>query len=217
MEVFIKKKILVAIDNSDVCKILSFNLENEGYDVCMTFSVEEAFQKLTPDCNLVMIDIMSGYKQHEFDLIEKHHIESGIPIIFLAELKPFIFRELLDHVKTMLKIEKKHSSAENGTKIGGLFIDPSSKEVKIDDSIIPLTRMEYEILYILASNPSKTYSRQQITDTIWKEAGGNVTKHAVEMHIARLRKKLGGKAHCITSRLGFGYKFDPNEECEINP
>jgi DNA-binding response OmpR family regulator len=202
-EVLIKKKILVIIDNSDVCEILSFNLEKEGHDVSMAFSVEEAFQKLTPDCDLIMIDIITGDKQSEFKLIEQHHKKNGIPIIFLSELKPFVFRELLDHVKAVLNI------SENFTKIGNIFIDPSSKEAKIEGSIISLTKMEFEIFYLLASNPFKTYSREQIIDAVWKGSKGCVTKHAVDMHIARLRKKLGSKAHCITSRLGFGYKFDP--------
>jgi DNA-binding response OmpR family regulator len=208
-EVLIKKKILVIIDNSDVCEILSFNLEKEGHDVSMAFSVEEAFQKLTPDCDLIMIDIISGDKHSEFKLIEQHHKKCGIPIIFLSELKPFVFRELLDHVKTVLKITKVNNISENVTEVGDIFIDYSSKEAKIEGSTISLTKMEFEILYLFASNPFKTYSRQQIINAVWKDSRGCVTRHAVDMHIARLRKKLGSKANCITSRLGFGYKFDP--------
>jgi DNA-binding response OmpR family regulator len=209
MEVLIKKKILVIIDNNDVCEILSFNLEKEGHDVSMAFSVEEAFQKLTSDCDLIMIDITASDKQNEFKLIEKHHKENGIPIIFLSELKPFIFKELFDHVKTVLNITKDNNISENFTEIGSIFIDHSSKEAKIEGSAISLTKMEFEIFHLFASNPFKTYSREQIIDAVWKDSRGCVTKHAVDMHIARLRKKLGNKSHCIASRLGFGYKFDP--------
>jgi DNA-binding response OmpR family regulator len=213
MEVFMKKKILVVIDNSDVCQILSFNLESEGHDVGMAFSAEEAFQKLTSEYHLIMIDIMTGNKR-DFDFIKKLHEESGIPVIFLADLKPFIFRDLLDHVKAVLKIEKSDGSAdgfaESLIKIGRLCIDPSSKRVKIGDSTIPLTKREYEILHMLASNPLKPYSRRQIIKALWKNDGGSVTDQAVDAHIIRLRKKLGHDSCCIFYHHGFGYEFDPS-------
>jgi DNA-binding response OmpR family regulator len=204
MEVLIKKKILVVIDNRDVCEILSFNLEHEGHSVSRAFSVEEAFQKLTPDCDLIMIDITADDKQQEYNLIERHQRESGIPVIFLSELKPFLFKDLFDHVKTMLRIEEKP------LKIGRLHIDVQLKKVKIGDSIISLTKTEFKILYMLASNPLKPYSRQQIVDAVWKDSKGSVTEHSADMHIARLRKKLGQGSCCIFSRQGgFGYEFDP--------
>jgi DNA-binding response OmpR family regulator len=201
MEVLIKKKILVVIDNKDVCEMLSFNLENEGHNVSRAFSAEEAFQKLTPDCDLIMIDIIAG---EEYNLIEKHQRESGIPIIFLSELKPFLFKDLFDHVKTMLKIEEKP------LKIGRLYIDTHFKKVIIGDSVISLTKTEFKILYMLASTPLKPYSRRQIVDAVWKDSKGSVTEHSADMHIARLRKKLGSGSFCIFSRQGgFGYEFDP--------
>jgi DNA-binding response OmpR family regulator len=205
MEVLIKKKILVIIDNSDICKVLSFNLENEGYDVCMASSVKEAFQKLTPSYDLIMIDIIAGDEQREFNLLEKHRKKNYVPIIFLSELKPFIFKDLLEHVRTMLKIEK------NSLKIGRLYIDPQFKMVKIGDATIPLTKTEFEILYMLASNPLKPFSREQITEAVWKDSKGSVTNHSADMHIARLRKKLGHGSRCIFSRPGgFGYEFNPS-------
>jgi DNA-binding response OmpR family regulator len=181
-------------------------LENEGHDVSRAFSAEEALKKLTPDCDLIMIDIMAGDKQSELDLIEKYHRKNGVPIIFLSELKPFIFKELFDHVKTVLKID---CTVENVLKIGRLHIDQQLKTVKIDDTIIPLTKIEYEIFYMFASNPLKPYSRQQIVDAIWKNFGGSIAKHTVNVHISHLRKKLGRKTNYIFNRPGFGYAFDP--------
>jgi DNA-binding response OmpR family regulator len=183
-------------------------LENEGHDVYRAFSIEEAFQKLTPDYDLIMVDIFSKDKC-EFDLIEKYHKESGIPIIFLAELKPFIFKNLIDHVNKTLKIAKYDKFSDESLKIGKLCIDPLSKMVKIGDSIIPLTKMEYEILYIFVSNPFKPYSCKQILDIVWKDSKESVTIHAADTHIARIRKKLGIESRCILNRPGFGYVFDP--------
>jgi DNA-binding response OmpR family regulator len=205
-----KKKIIVVIDRRDFCQALSINLEHEGYDMKMAFSIEKAIQELTPDCDLILIDIKAKGKRG-LDIIEKYHDEYGIPIIYLSKMKPLIFKDLFSRIKTVLKIAK-DGMAENIIKIGDLHIDPSSKKAKIDGSIIPLTRTEFEILYLLASNPSKTYSRQQIRTAVWKNAANSVTAHTVGVHIVHLRQKLGKKAHCIANRTGFGYEFAPGEE-----
>jgi DNA-binding response OmpR family regulator len=205
-----KKKITVVIDSRDFCETLSINLEHEGYDMKMAFSIEKAVQELTPDCDLILIDIKAKSK-HGLDIIEKYHDEYGIPIIYLSKMKPLIFKDLFSRIKTVLKIAK-DGMAENIIKIGDLHIDPSSKKVKIGGSIIPLTRTEFEILYLLASNPSKPYSLEQIRQIVWKTSANSVTAHTVGIHITHLRQKLGKKAHCIANRIGFGYEFDPGEE-----
>jgi DNA-binding response OmpR family regulator len=186
---------------------MALNLENEGYNVNSAFSIGEAFKKLTPDYNLILIDAIVKNKR-EYSFVEKCHYESGIPIIFLPELKPFIFKDLFDHVRSVLK---HNITVENFIKAGDIFMEPSSKKVKIGNSIISLTKIEFEIFYMLASNPLKPHSRKQIIDAIWKDSGGYITKHTVNTHITRLRKKLGSKANCIVNRRGFGYEFNPQQ------
>jgi DNA-binding response OmpR family regulator len=119
---------------------------------------------------------------------------------------------ILVYAKTALKIKK--SSPPNSTAkkliINDLSIEPSSKKVKIGNSTIPLTKIEFEILYMLASNPSTIYSRKQIIAAVWK-GEVYVDWHTLDVHMSRLRKKLGSKAHCIIHRKGFGYEFNPNQ------
>jgi DNA-binding response OmpR family regulator len=207
------KKILVIIDRRNFCEALSVNLESEGYDITMAFSIERAHQLLMSnsyDCNLILIDVKTKGK-HGLDLIEKYSDEHNAPVIYLSKIKPLIVKDLFSQLETMLKITK-DGITENIIKIGELHIDPSSKEAKIGNSIIPLTKTEFEILYLLATNPLKTYSRQQIREIVWQDSAEYVTEHTIGVHVAHMRKKLGGKAHCIVNRTGFGYKFDPNEE-----
>jgi DNA-binding response OmpR family regulator len=105
-------------------------------------------------------------------------------------------------------------NAENGNaeegclKFGHLFIDVFAKNVKIKDKAISLTKSEFLILLTLASSPNRVYSRQQIASAI-RTNSEYVSDHSLDVHIARLRKKLGRKFCCIFCITGFGYKFDP--------
>jgi DNA-binding response OmpR family regulator len=227
-----KKKILVVDDECDICEILSFNLENEGYKVTTASSAEEALKKLTPDHGLILLDVMMG-GMSGFRLAEKLRKEGNdVPIIFLTAKdtendmltgfsvgaddyisKPFSLKEVSARVKAVLKrmTEEVNTTEEKILKIDDLIIDGSSKEVKIGDSTVLLTKTEFEILFMLASNPLRVYSRQQIINSVWKDSV-YITERTVDVHITRLRKKLGKKASCISNRPGFGYKFNAIEQ-----
>jgi DNA-binding response OmpR family regulator len=227
-----KKKILVVDDECDICEILLFNLENEGYEVDTAFSAEEAIKKLTPEHDLILLDVMmSGMSG--FRLAEKFRKEGcNVPIIFLTAKdtendmltgfsvgaddyisKPFSLKEVSARIKAVLKRipEEDETSKENVLAIDELKIDFSSKEVRIEDTVIPLTKTEFEILYLLASNPSRVYSRGQMISAIWKDTP-YITERTVDVHITRLRKKLGSRAYYISNRTGFGYKFSFQEQ-----
>ena len=94
---------------------------------------------------------------------------------------------------------------------GDVTIDFDTKEVIIGPHAIPLTRTEFDILTTLASNPARVFSREDLIDRIWKDAPF-VTERTVDVHITRLRKKLGAKASLISSRPGYGYRFNYTEE-----
>jgi DNA-binding response OmpR family regulator len=228
----LKKKILVVDDECDICEILSFNLENEGYEVSIASSAEEALKKLSPEHDLILLDVMMG-GMSGFHLAEKLRKEgNNIPIIFLTAKdtendmltgfsvgaddyisKPFSLKEVSARVKVVLKRVPEEAVAheENILAIDDLKIDFSSKEVTVEDSIISLTKKEFEIFSLLASNPSRVYSRNQMIDIIWKDTP-YITERTVDVHIARLRKKLGKRAYYISNRTGFGYKFNFHEQ-----
>jgi DNA-binding response OmpR family regulator len=227
-----KKKILVVDDESDICEILSFNLENEGYEVSTASSAEEAVGKLSPDHSLMLLDVMMG-GMSGFRFVEKLR-KSGnkIPVIFLTAKdtendmltgfsvgaddyisKPFSLKEVSARVKAVLNRTSEEADGEEKVMlaIDELQIDFSSKEVKIGESLISLTKTEFEILSLLASNPSRVYSRNQMISIIWKDTP-YITERTVDVHITRLRKKLGNKAYYISNRSGFGYKFNISEQ-----
>jgi DNA-binding response OmpR family regulator len=223
-----KKKILVVDDDRDICEILSFNLKHEGYEVDTVHSAEDALKKLSPEYCLILLDVMmsgmSGYQMAE--RLRKDGNE--INIIFLTAKdtendmltgfsvgaddyisKPFSLKEVSARVKAVLKrnAENTNDTAQDVLTIDGLQINLQSKEVKIDDEIIPLTKTEFEILSLLAQNPTRVYSRQNIISQVWRDTI-YITERTVDVHITRLRKKLGAKGSLISSRAGFGYKFN---------
>jgi len=227
-----KKRILIVDDERDICEILSFNLENEGYEVDTASSAEDAIKKLSSGHGLILLDVMMG-GMSGFRLAEKLRKENNnIPIIFLTAKdaendmltgfsvgaddyisKPFSLKEVSARVKAVLKRtpEEVNNTEESKLVIDDLLIDTSSKEVKIGSSIILLTKTEFEILFLLASNPSRVYSRNQIISVVWKDTP-YITERTVDVHITRLRKKLGDKSYYISNRTGFGYKFNFSEK-----
>ncbi|MDR2973065.1 MAG: response regulator transcription factor [Bacteroidales bacterium] len=227
-------KILIVDDDRNICEILEFNLCNEGYQVECAYSAEEALKKLTPHYSLILLDVMmggiSGYK-----MAEKLRKENNlIPIIFLTAKdtendmltgfsvggddyisKPFSIKEVIARVKAILKrtktVEKKEHFTQPGQIIyNNIIIDLEAKELLIDNKRIILTKTEFELLTLLAKNPDKILSREDIIEIVWHETPF-ITERTVDVHITRLRKKMGKYASVIVNRSGYGYKFDTDE------
>lgn len=226
-----EEKILIVDDERDICEILEFNLSNEGYAVDTAYSAEEAAGKLTPAHSLLLLDVMmggvSGYK-----LAERLRKEGNtVPIIFLTAKdtendmltgfsvggddyisKPFSVKEVVARVRAILR-RSGHASADAPETItaGDVVIDLRLKELRVDGESVALTKTEFEIIKLLASNPSRIYSREDMIERIWKDTP-YVTERTVDVHITRLRKKLGSRSALITSRPGYGYRFNLKEE-----
>jgi DNA-binding response OmpR family regulator len=224
------EKILVVDDDKDICEILSFNLVNEGYEAECAYSAEEALQKFTPDYSLILLDVMmgdiSGYKFAE----NLRRSGCTVPIIFLTAKdtendmltgfsvggddyvsKPFSLKEIMARIKAVLR--RTTAVAEKGDKLvfEHVLIDLATKEVVIDQKAIPFTKTEFEILALLASNPSRVFRREDIIDLLWKDAL-YTTERTIDVHVTRLRKKLGARASLVSSRSGYGYRFNVPEE-----
>ena len=219
-----EERILVVDDEKDICDILQFNLENEGYIVDVATSGEEALQKITDVHQLVILDVMmggiSGFKTAES--LRKN--ENYIPIIFLTAKntendmltgfslggddyisKPFSVKEVMARVKALLKRTSLiRMPAETKWSYKGLVIDIPTNRVTIDDSEVSLTKKEFEILSLMAQASPNVLTRSEILNSVW---GDNefVLDRTVDVHITRLRKKLGEYANIIVNRSGFGY------------
>lgn len=225
-----KKRILIVDDEQDICEILSFNLKNEGYAVDVAHSAEEAIERLSPEHDLVLLDVMMGGISG-YHLAEKLRGEGNqVPIVFLTAKdtendmltgfsvggddyisKPFSLKEVSARVGAVLKRSAATPAAEVDEKltIGDVTLDVATKELFIGGRQVVLTKTEFEILALLASNPQRLFSREQIIDRLWKDAP-YTTERTVDVHITRLRKKLGDRSSLVSSRAGYGYRFMPD-------
>jgi two-component system, OmpR family, alkaline phosphatase synthesis response regulator PhoP len=222
------KRILAVDDEEDLCEIIKFNLESEGYLVDTALSAEEALQLPVEKYHLFIFDVMmgamSGFKLA--DEIRKTK-KSESPIIFLTAkntendkltgfslgaddfiTKPFSIRELIARVKVILRrYYPEHNEEFVNIKIQGLELDMERKKLFIEGAKVELTQHEFHILQFLMQNHGKVFSRSQILDFAWDD-NISVNDRTVDVHITRLRKKLGEHGRYIISRPGHGYCFE---------
>ncbi len=225
-----KYRILVVDDEQDLCEILKFNLETEGYVVETANSAEEAMMMDISSFNLLLLDVMMG-EMSGFAMAKKlkeNPTTANIPIIFLTARdtendtvtgfnlgaddyisKPFSIREVLVRIRAVIRRtnETDDHTEPKILKYQGLEMDLDRKKVLIDGEDIPFTKTEFELLHLFLSEKGHVFSRQELIDKIWPK-DVLVLDRTVDVNITRLRKKIGRFSKCIVTRLGFGYYFD---------
>lgn len=224
-------RILVVDDEQDLCEILKFNLETEGYQVETANSAEEALEKDIASYNLLLLDVMMG-GMSGFQLakqLKNSEVTAHIPIIFLTARdtendtvtgfnlgaddyisKPFSIREVMVRVRAVLRrTASKLEGAEEPAVINyqGLLLNLDKKSVSVDGEDVPFTKTEFELLRLLLEERGRVFSRQELIDRVWPK-DVLVLDRTVDVNITRMRKKIGKFAKCIVTRLGFGYYFD---------
>ena len=220
-------KILVVDDEKDLCEILQFNLANEGFEIEVAYSGEEALNKSIDRFDLLLLDVMMG-GMSGFKLADKirKELSLSVPIIFLTARetendmltgfnvgaddflsKPFSIKELIARIKAVLRRGKTIEVKSKVISVDGMELDLNRKSVTIENEPVLLTRKEFEILVMLISHKGKYHSRQEILDHIWRD-DVIVTERNVDVNIARLRKKIGEFGICIKGRSGYGYCFE---------
>ena len=223
-------KILVVDDEEDLCEILKFNLENEGYEIDTANSAEEALKMDISNYDLLLLDVMmgeiSGFKMA--NILKKDRKTANIPIIFITAKdtendtitgfnlgaddyisKPFSLREVTARVKAVLRRTKQEEVSEVPEQLTykTLVLDIVKKKVSIDGEEAPLTKKEFEILLLLLQNKGRVFSREDILHRIWSDEV-YVLERTIDVNITRLRKKIGAYGKCIVTRLGYGYCFE---------
>ncbi len=223
-------RILVVDDEEDLCEILKFNLENEGYEVDTANSAEEALKMNISSYNLLLLDVMmgeiSGFKMA--NILKKDVKTASVPIIFITAKdtendtitgfnlgaddyisKPFSLREVIARTKAVLRrtAETEANKAPEQISYKTLTIDISKKKAIIDGEEISLTKKEFEILFLLLQNQGRVFSREDILGKVWSDEV-YVLDRTIDVNITRLRKKIGVYGKCIVTRLGYGYCFE---------
>ena len=219
-------KILVVDDEEDLCEILQFNLENEGYKVDVAYSAEEALKKDLLRYNLLLLDVMmgeiSGFRMAR--MLRENLRTAKIPIIFLTAkdtdndkltgfalgaedyiAKPFSIREVAARIKAIFRrFEAMQPEAQTYILFESLGLDLSKKKVLLNNVEISFTKKEFEILKLFLENRNRVFTREEILSRVWSDEDG-VLNRTIDVNITRLRKKIGPYEKNIVTRLGYGY------------
>jgi two-component system alkaline phosphatase synthesis response regulator PhoP len=223
-----KQKILIVDDEPDILELIEYNLKKEGYQVFLARNGQEAVaeaKRSLPD--LIVLDIMMP----KMDGIEACRIMRTMPefkntfMVFLTArseeyseiagfnvgaddyiAKPIKPRALVSRINAILR---RNAPAEdivdNKLEIGDLVIDREAYLVYQKGVKVVLAKKEFELLYLLASKPGKVYTREVILKNIWEDSVV-VTNRTIDVHIRKLREKLGDD--CVATVKGVGYKFE---------
>ncbi len=227
------ERILIVDDEETLCEVLKLNLENEGYDVDIALSAEEALTYNLQDYSLILLDIMmgeiSGIKMAR--MLKADVTTADIPIIFCTArdteddmviglnigaddyiMKPYTIRNVIARVKSVLrrtslhKLAAKPTEKPNVLQIEGLKLDLEFKRCTVDGEEVKLARKEFELLVYLVLHRGKICSREQILSSVWSDEVV-VLDRTIDVNITRLRSKIGAYGSYIVTRSGFGYGF----------
>lgn len=228
------KKILLVDDEVDILEFLKYNLEQEDFDVLVSTNGKDALKMILQNPDLIVLDIMmpgmDGFELYQ--QIKSDKKSQDIPIIFLTAKsgetdeikgldlgandyiqKPISPKKLIARIKSNLRksplLEKKTREALQ-VKIGPLEIDVEKFAIKIDNKLKFFPRKEFQLLFFLASNPGKVMKRETLLKEIW----GNdvyVIDRTIDVHIRKLREKLGKHSEIIETIKGVGYRFKHSE------
>ena len=227
------KRILLIEDDLDLCNLVQYNLEKEGFAFAGAKTGKGALdlcRREKPD--LVILDIMLP-DSDGLDICRAMRSDpelAHIPIIFLTArasetdrivglelgandymVKPFFVRELIARIRTQFRTA---ATQANVVRDGDLELNRTACQVRLKGSEVSLTATEFRLLDVLMSRPGVVFSREQLLDAVW---GSNhaITDRAVDVYILRLRQKVEGNPagpERIRSVRGFGYTFKPASE-----
>ncbi len=223
------KKILVVDDERDIVDLLTYNLSNEGYEIVPAYDGEEAVRK-APGVDLVILDLMmpvlNGFETCK--RLQANSVTSHIPIIFLTarsgevdeivglELgaddfiqKPISPRKLVARVNAVFR-RYAHAGEEPAEqaviRTNNLEINRSNYTVRLGNKEIFFPKKEFELLSLLAASKGKVFSREALLNGVW---GSHVyvIDRTVDVHIRKIREKLGDDGSLIETVKGVGYRF----------
>ena len=225
-------KLLIVDDEEDLCEILQFNLEGEGFDTEIAHSAEEALSKDLRSFDLILLDVMMG-EMSGFKFAKKIRSDQGLttPIIFITAKtaeddlltgfnlggddyisKPFSVKEVIVRVKAVLRrAPSSEKQNETSIQVGKLKLSFKKRKLYIGKEEVDLTKKEFEILALLLKNEGVIFSREEILRRVWEDHIV-VSDRTTDVHITRLRKKLGSFGKYLKNKPGYGYTFEQAEK-----
>jgi len=229
-----KQKVLVIDDEANVCELISLYFDKAGYEVFCACTGSEGLEKAhqeRPD--IVILDLMLP-GMDGLDVCKEIRKTSNVPIIMLTArvdevdrvlgleigaddyvTKPFSPRELLARVKAVLRraAYEPESDEQQVLNLPRISISRVSRDVTIGDRQVELTPKEFDLLWFLAANRNKVFTREQLLEQVWAYQEFYGDERTVDQHIKRLRRKIEipGSPCRITTIWGVGYKFEVRE------
>ena len=227
-------KILIADDDRNICELLRMYLEKDGFSVVIAGNGEEALQKFDEEePDLLLLDVMMP-RLDGWQVCRELRKKSECPIIMITAkgetfdkvlglelgaddyvVKPFEPKEIIARIKAVLRRTGKASSENDKKEVNfdKLTVNMTKYELKVDGKVVDTPPKELELLFHLASNPNRVYTRDQLLDEVWGfEYYGD--SRTVDVHIKRLREKLEGVSEkwSLKTVWGVGYKFETKDD-----
>ncbi len=220
------KNILVVDDEEDIRKLINLNLRKNNYNVIEAENGEAALEIIDKESiDMVLLDVMMPEKDGYDVCKELRKDNNAVPVIFLTakesefdevlglELgaddyikKPFSMKSLISRMKTIFRRMEQSAPSTEKINVYGIEINKTDYTVKVDKEDVFFPRKEFEILAFLTANPNKVFSREFLLNRIWQE-DTYVVDRTIDVHIGRIRKKLGNYSKYIKTVVGVGYKF----------
>ncbi len=221
------KNILIVDDEPDIREILRYNLEKAGFNVTEASSGDDALNKLSKDLDLAILDIMMPGKDG-YEVCRKIREQGNtLPIIFLTAMdrefdevrglevggddyvkKPFSPKMLIARINAILRRVDQINSKGTSISFGDLEINTLTYIAKLEDNELHLPRKEFELLAYFMNQPNIIFTREELLSRIWEE-DVFVIDRTIDVHINRIRSKLGIYKNWIETVKGVGYRFRP--------
>ena len=230
-----REKILIVDDDKNICELLRLYLEKEGYETCIANDGEKAMEIYdSQHFDLVLLDVMMP-RVDGWEACRRIRAKGNTPIIMLTAkgetfdkvlglelgaddyvVKPFDTKEVVARIKAVLRRTGRATQTQNSQDgalvFDNLVVNITKYELKVKDEVVDTPPKELELLYHLASNPNKVFTRDALLDEVWGfEYYGD--SRTIDVHIKRLREKLEGVSDkwSLKTVWGVGYKFELKE------
>ena len=221
------KNILIVDDEPDIREILRYNLEKAGFNITEASNGDDALNKLSKDLDLAILDIMMPGKDG-YEVCKKIREQGNtLPIIFLTAMdrefdevrglevggddyvkKPFSPKMLIARINAILRRVDQINSKGTSISFGDLEINTLTYIAKLEDNELHLPRKEFELLAYFMNQPNIIFTREELLSRIWEE-DVFVIDRTIDVHINRIRSKLGIYKNWIETVKGVGYRFRP--------
>ena len=226
-------RILVVDDEADIVRMLKYNLEKEGYEVMTAGNGKAAIEKAHTRPDLIVLDVMMPQMDgwEVIRQLKRTQDTASIPVLFLTAkgteidevlglelgaddyiIKPISPRKLLARIKTALRKKDASAGLEQETilHIQNIVINLPNYSVKIDKEEVFLPKKEFEVLAYLAQHRGRVVTRELLLNRIWGD-GVIVVDRTIDVHVRKIREKLGKYAELIETVKGVGYRFKDDE------